>query len=133
MDKQTYQRGILVLSMSGLKIDEDSVEFFWQRLKKMDGVEFLEAIGKEDGNGVGLINDPKFKTWYGNENVPLLIMEKQKELKTERNKLRLKEKDKQRQLEWERDVADPPKNLNMPSFYAKHISQLNKKNVRQTK
>lgn len=100
MDERTYQQGIAVLSMSGLKIDEASVEFFWQRLRKMNGGEFLEAIGTNDGSGIGLINDPNFKTWYGNENVPLLIMEKQKEIKVERNKLRRKqiENKEQRQI-----------------------------------
>jgi hypothetical protein len=130
MDERTYQQGIAVLSMSGLKIDEASVEFFWQRLRKMNGGEFLEAIGTNDGSGIGLINDPNFKTWYGNENVPLLIMEKQKEIKAERNKLRRKQADEQRKLEWEKNASPPPKGFKLPDFYKNQIPQLEEKNVK---
>lgn len=133
MDERTYQQGIAVLSMSGLKIDEASVEFFWQRLRKMNGGEFLEAIGTNDGSGIGLINDPNFKTWYGNENVPLLIMEKQKEIKAERNKLRRKQADKQRKLEWEKNASPPPKGFKLPALYANQVPQLKEKNVRKAK
>jgi hypothetical protein len=122
MDERTYQQGIAVLSMSGLKIDEASVEFFWQRLRKMNGDDFLDSID-------GLINDPDFKTWYGNENVPLLVIEKHKELKTERNKLRRKQADKQRKLEWEKNASPPPKGFKLPDFYANQVPQLKGKNV----
>ena len=71
--------------------------------------------------------------WWPTDNVPAMIREKIKGIKAEQNKLKRKREDDQRQLEWERDVADPPKNLKMPAFYAEHILQLNKKNVRQTK
>ena len=68
--------------------------------------------------------------WWPTDNVPAMIRGKIKEIKVGENKLKRKREDDRRQLEWERDVADPPKNLKMPAFYAKHISQLRGENAK---
>tara|TARA_R110000782_G_scaffold209138_1_gene297365 strand:+ start:260 stop:529 length:270 start_codon:yes stop_codon:yes gene_type:complete len=68
--------------------------------------------------------------WWPTDNVPAMIRERIKGITAEQNKLKRKLEDDQKQLEWKRDAADPPKNLKMPAFYAKHISQLRGENAK---
>jgi len=122
LTEKTFDLGLAMLSTSGLKIEEQlQVQAWWNLVNDMDDELFQRAI-------VTLCKEKE--QWWPTDNVPAMIRERIKGITAEQNKLKRKLEDDQKQLEWKRDAADPPKNLKMPAFYANQIPQLRGENAK---
>ncbi len=71
--------------------------------------------------------------WWPTDNVPAMIRERIKEIKSKERRDEAMEVDKIKLIEWEKNASPPPKCLKWPDFYANQVPQLKEKNVRKAK
>ena len=119
MEKITFQKGMGMLSMSGLNnIDEHRLEFFWEKLKHYEDKEFLAGVNK--------VTD-EIDQFYGNENIPLLIKNAISAIKAELarwksknahkklvSKWQMEQLEEKRQLENQKKIKEIVKNIGKP-------------------
>ena len=97
------------------------VQAWWNLVNDLDDDLFQKAI-------VTLCKEKE--QWWPTDNVPAMIRERIKEIKSKERREEAMEVDKVKLIEWKKNASPPPKGFKLPALYANQVPQLKEKNVR---
>ena len=101
LTKKTFEIGLTILSVCGLKIEEKhQIETWWQLLNDLEDNLFQETI---------LAICKEKEQWWPTENVPGMIRAKLQEIKSIKIREKKYEEQKLKMMNWEKNRAPPPK------------------------